>query len=165
VEVVSEYKYLGVHLDSKLDWSVIAASIYRKTQSRLYFLRRLRSFNICSTMMWMFYESVVTSSIFCAVVCWGSNMKVADSNTLDKLIRRAGSILGEELDPLLVVAERRMLSKLLSILDNPSHPLHCVLAAQRSTFSQRLRQSRRSFLPVAIQHSTHPSSVKRRETK
>ncbi|KAF3693096.1 hypothetical protein EXN66_Car008772 [Channa argus] len=50
-----------------------------------------------------------------------------------------------------------MLSKLLSVLDNPSHRLRCVLAAQSSTFSQRLitvksstEQHRSSSLPVAI---------------
>ncbi|KAF3693364.1 hypothetical protein EXN66_Car009040 [Channa argus] len=50
-----------------------------------------------------------------------------------------------------------MLSKLLSVLDNPSHPVHCVLAAQRRTFSHSLitvkcstEPHRRFFLPVAI---------------
>lgn len=34
-----------------------------------------------------------------------------------------GSVLGEELDPLHVTAERRMLSELLSTLNSPPHPL------------------------------------------
>ena len=42
------------------------------------------------------------------------------------------------LDPLYVVRERRMLSKLFSIMDKASHPLDSVLVSQRSTFSQRL---------------------------
>ncbi|KAI4899575.1 hypothetical protein NFI96_002191 [Prochilodus magdalenae] len=42
VEVVRSYKYLGVHLDERLDWSVNTDSIYKKARSRLYFLRRLR---------------------------------------------------------------------------------------------------------------------------
>ncbi|KAF3703267.1 hypothetical protein EXN66_Car018955 [Channa argus] len=58
---------LGCPPGHKLDWSVNALSIYRKTKSRLYFLRTVRSFNTCSTMLWMFYESVVASSIFYAV--------------------------------------------------------------------------------------------------
>ena len=41
VEVVSTYKYLGVHLDNKLDWSTNTDAVYKKGQSRLYFLRRL----------------------------------------------------------------------------------------------------------------------------
>lgn len=60
-------------------------------------------------------------------------MKVADTNRLERLIRRASSGLWEELVPLHVVTERKMLAKLLSILDNPCYLLHSVLADQRST--------------------------------
>ena len=88
----------------------------------------------------MFYESVVASAIFFAVTCRGSGLKVADNNRLHKLIRRAGDVMGEELDNLTTVAERtvaerRMLSKLKSILDNVKHPLYDTLAQRRSTFS------------------------------
>ena len=58
----------------------------------------------------MFYKSVVASAIFFAVTCWGSGLKVAENNRLNKLIRRAGDVMGEELDTLPTVVERRMLS-------------------------------------------------------
>ncbi|KAI4891855.1 hypothetical protein NFI96_000197 [Prochilodus magdalenae] len=71
VEVVRSYRYLGVHLDERLDWSVNTDSIYKKAQSRLYFLRRLGSFRICQKLLLMFYQSVVASVLFYAVVCLG----------------------------------------------------------------------------------------------
>ena len=37
VEIVQSYKYLGVHIDSKLDWSNNTDAIYRKGLSRLFF--------------------------------------------------------------------------------------------------------------------------------
>ena len=43
VEVVEEYKYL-VHLDNKLEWRFNTDAVYKKGQSRLYFLRKIRSF-------------------------------------------------------------------------------------------------------------------------
>ena len=157
VDTVEEYKYLGVYFNNKLDWTRNTEAVYKKGQSRLFFLRRLRSFNICRTMLRMFYESVVASRIFFAVTCWGSGLKVADNNRLNKLIRRAGDVVGEELDTLTTVAERRMLSRLQSILDNVAHPLYDTLAQQRSTFSRRLlsprcttERHRKSFLPVVI---------------
>lgn len=62
--------------------------------------------------------------------------------------------VGGWLDPLHVVSERRMLSKLLFITDNIAHRLHRAPADQRSVLSQRLRMTkrsaerhRRSFLP------------------
>ncbi|CAM4691197.1 unnamed protein product [Leuciscus chuanchicus] len=78
VELVSTYKYLGVHLGNKLDWSANSDSLNRKGQSRLFFLRRLRSFNICSKLLRMFYQSVIASVLFYAVVCWGGSTKKRD---------------------------------------------------------------------------------------
>ena len=72
VEVVQSYKYLGVQLDNKLDWTGNTDVLYKKGQSRLYFLRRLSSFGVCRTLLNMFYQSVVASStILYWVVCWG----------------------------------------------------------------------------------------------
>ncbi|KAI4899211.1 hypothetical protein NFI96_027262, partial [Prochilodus magdalenae] len=124
VDTVEDYKYLGVHIDNKLDWAKNTDALYRKGQSRLYFLRRLRSFNICRTMLRIFYESVVASAILYAVACWGSRLRVADANRLNKLIRKASDVVGVELDSLMAVSERRTLSKLQTIMDNGSHPLY-----------------------------------------
>ena len=150
---VQEYKDLGVHLDNKLDWAKNTEAVYKKDQSQLYFLRRLQSLNICNIILRMFYQSVVASAIFFGLVCWGSRLRAADAN---KIIRKAGSVLGVQLNSLSVVSEGMMLCKLHSILDN-THPLHQVLTSHRSTFSNRLipplcktEHQRKSFLPVAI---------------
>ncbi|TWW55068.1 FERM and PDZ domain-containing protein 3 [Takifugu flavidus] len=45
---------------------------------------------------------------------------------LEKLIRRASSVVGMKLKPLATVAERRTIDKLRSIMDNDRHPLHTV---------------------------------------
>ncbi len=57
---------------------------------------------------------------------------------LDKLVRKSGSVVGAELDTLTSVAEKRILCKILSILDNVHHPLHQNFYRQRSSFSDRL---------------------------
>ena len=44
VEFVDNYKFLGMHLNSSLDWSDNAEAIISKGKSRLFLLRRLRSF-------------------------------------------------------------------------------------------------------------------------
>ncbi|TWW64023.1 hypothetical protein D4764_03G0010310 [Takifugu flavidus] len=123
----------------------------------MYFLRRLRSFNICRKLLWMFYQSVVASVLSYAVVCWGGSVTKADLSRLEKLIRRAGSVVGMKLEPLATVAERRTIDKLRSIMDNVRHPLHTVLHTQRSLISQRLRLPKfranrlgHSFIPRAI---------------
>uniref|UniRef100_A0A8C4SNG4 Reverse transcriptase domain-containing protein n=1 Tax=Erpetoichthys calabaricus TaxID=27687 RepID=A0A8C4SNG4_ERPCA len=138
VQMVQTYKYLGVQLDDKLDWTANTDALCKKGQSRLYFLRRLASFNICNKMLQMFYQTVVASALFYAVVCWGGSITKKDASLLDKLVRKAGSIVGMELNSLTSVAERRALSRLLSIMENPLHPLNCVISRQKSSFSDRL---------------------------
>ena len=51
----------------------------------------------------------MASAILFAVVCWGSRLRVAHANRLNKLIRKASDIVGMELDTLSAVSDRRML--------------------------------------------------------
>ncbi len=93
-----------------------------------------------------------------AVACWGCSIRKRDAGRLDKLVRKAGSVVGTELEALTTTADNRTLSRLDSIMDNNSHPLHSVFAKQRSLFSYRFRaipcktdRLLRSFVPWAIQ--------------
>ncbi len=99
-----------------------------KGLSQLYFLRRLRSLNFSNRMFRMFYQSVVASTIFYAAVCWGEGIKARDANRLNKLIKKAGSVIGSK-----EMVEDRKLAKLLAIMDNTSRPLHSMTAKQKST--------------------------------
>src|SRR4029434_387041 len=82
-----------------------------------------------------------------------------DAGRVDRLVRKAGAVVGTELDCLTTVTERRTLSRLLTtILDNVHHPLHSTLNRQKSIFSGRLLslscssdRLRKSFVPRAIQ--------------
>ncbi|PWA14793.1 hypothetical protein CCH79_00014439 [Gambusia affinis] len=86
--------------------------------------------------------NVVAGAIFFAAVCWGSSIRASDSIRLDRIIRKAISVLGLRLESLETVVERRTLKKVLSIMDNKQHPLHHIVDRQRSTFSHRLLQLR-----------------------
>ena len=105
----------------------------------------------------MFYRSVVESALFFVVACWGGSIKKRDALRLDRLVRKAGSVVGKVLEGLTSVAERRALSRLRSIMENPEHPLHSTIERQRSSFSGRLLsiqcssdKMKRSILPKAI---------------
>ena len=132
VDIVEHYKYMGTYINNKLDWPKNTEVLYKKGQSCLYFLRRLR----CRTMLRMFYESVVASAFLFAAVCWGSRLRVADK--LNKLIRKASDAVEVDLDTVTAVSDRRMLLKVQAILQHGSHPLYTTLAEQRSTFIKRM---------------------------
>ncbi len=123
MESVKSYTYLGVELDNKLEWSTNMEAVYKKGLSRLYFLRNLRSFNVCNRILKMFYQTVTASTIFFAVVCWGMEIKSKDANRLNKLIKKAGSVISSEVGTLEEVVRDRILPKLLAIMDNDAHPL------------------------------------------
>ena len=76
---------------------------------------------------------------------------------LDKLVRKASSVLGCPLDTVEVVGDRRMMAKLSSLMSHASHPMQDTLAALHSSFSHRLihprclrERYRKSFLPAAV---------------
>ena len=122
IELVTSYKYLGVHLNNKLDWTDHASEHFKKVQSRLYLLRRLRPFGVQGALLKTFYDSVVASAIFFWVVWWGSSISSADRKRLDRLNRRDSLVLGYQLDSVEIVGQRRMMAKLSSLMDNQSHP-------------------------------------------
>ena len=155
--MVTSYKYLGVHLNDKLDRNDHTAATYKKGQNRLYLLRKLRSFGVQGDLLTSFYDSVVASAIFYGVVCWNCSTSAADRRRLDKLIKEASSTLGCLLDPVPVVGESWMMDKLSSLLMQEFHPLQVTLTALGSSFSNRLihpkcvkERYRRSFLPAAV---------------
>ena len=46
VERVPSYKYLGVHIDADLKWSINTLEVVKKAQQRLHFLRVIRNVNL-----------------------------------------------------------------------------------------------------------------------
>ena len=122
-----------MHLNGSLDRSDNAEAIHSNGKSRMFFLRRLRSFGVCNRMLQMFYQSVMASVLFFGITCWawGGN------NRARHLV---GSSQGVE-----DVARERMApwpaenGTLDSILDNPSHKRsHVIGVSEGMTDSSRI---------------------------
>ena len=142
VEVMEAYEYLLVHLDNRLDWRCNADDVQKNGQSSLYFLRWLRSLSICSKVLYIFHKSAMESSILSAVVCWGSSIRASDLKKLNKVLKRADSVLLAVLEPLEEIMQRRILYKMKNMIDNPEHPLHNTVIQQQGVFSLRILQIR-----------------------
>jgi len=61
IEIVEKYKYLGTIIDYKLTWSANTLARYSEAQQRLYFLRKLYSFNAETTTLTLFYITFIQS--------------------------------------------------------------------------------------------------------
>lgn len=59
----------------------------------------------------MFYQSVVASTLFYAVVCCGGKLKSRDTTQLNKVVRKAGSVLGFKFDSLELGLEKKDLKQ------------------------------------------------------
>ncbi|TWW75335.1 hypothetical protein D4764_14G0013380 [Takifugu flavidus] len=117
-DVVKSYDYLGVHLNNNLDWTHNIETLVKKGNSRLFLLRRLRSFGVQGPLLRSFYDSVVGSAIFYGIACWSSSITDRNSWRMDRLLRRASSVLGCPLDSVEVVGNGRLMAKLSSMLNN-----------------------------------------------
>ena len=94
-----------MHLNNKLEWSSNTEVLYRKGQSKLFVLRRIRFFNVYTRLLRMFYHSAVASVTFFAAARWGGGIGTCGENQLNKLVRKAISVVGMELDSVEVVAD------------------------------------------------------------
>ncbi|KAI4901790.1 hypothetical protein NFI96_018956 [Prochilodus magdalenae] len=74
-------------------------ALCKNGQTRLHLLRSLWSFRIQGPLIHTFHDSVEASAIFYSSVCCGCGIMTSDRKKLDKLIRKAGSVLGCALDP------------------------------------------------------------------
>ena len=60
IEIVTEHKYLGTDIDNRLNWNINTHKLCSKANQRIYFLRKLKLFNID---IMMSYQSVIQSVV------------------------------------------------------------------------------------------------------
>ena len=71
IEIVTEYKYLGTYIDSHLNWNVNTQKLCSKANQRIYFLRKLKLFNIDRDIMMMFLPKCHTICYYVLLHCMG----------------------------------------------------------------------------------------------
>ncbi|KAK0146536.1 hypothetical protein N1851_014143 [Merluccius polli] len=81
IEVVDHYKYLGTVIDNKLKFDINTDAICRKGQQRLYFLRKLNSFNVDKVILSLFYKSFIESVLTFAFTAWYGGISLREKNS------------------------------------------------------------------------------------
>lgn len=66
VEVVSSYKYLGVHINDDLKWKSNCNSLVKKAHQWLYFLRRLKKAGLGTTVL---HSNILYNSVVWKLLC------------------------------------------------------------------------------------------------
>lgn len=158
VRIVNTYKYLGTVIDDKLEWTPNIETCCKKASQRLFFLRKLRQFRVNSTILNLFYQSTVLSTLLYNQLCFFSSAKKADVEQMNRIVKAASAVIGQDVTPLAAHYYQASVKKARGILEDDSHPLYPPLSACVSRRdsgrlrSMRCRTSRfrDSFLPAAI---------------
>ena len=119
VETVGFYKYLGFTIDNKLNWHAHVDVLCNKLNTRLFFLKKLKSFHVNESILKMFYQALIQSVITFGISCWGGNITEGDKQKINRSIKKAGKIVGEELPLLNDLYKKHSITK----VNDPCHPL------------------------------------------
>ena len=153
VDIVSEHKYLGVYIDDKLNWKCNTGKVYAKCNQRLYFLRRMKSFNVHSDILYLFYQAVIQSILTFCSVAWFSGLSSENIHKLNRIVKSASRLVGVDVKHLDSLCNSAMEKKFLTIISDEEHPLHSSVTFNRSGRIRyprvKTNRFRDSFLPSA----------------
>ncbi|KAI4874406.1 hypothetical protein NFI96_007553, partial [Prochilodus magdalenae] len=124
VEVVSSYRYFGVHLSNNLTWSNNTSSLVRKAHQRLYFLRRLRRAGLGSSVLTSFYRCVVESVLCSSINVWHESCSAADRKALQMVVEAARRSVGVSLPTTMDIYTTSCRKRANCIMKDPTHPAH-----------------------------------------
>ncbi len=144
VERVNSFKFLGVHITEDLTWSSHTDAVLKKSHQRLFFLRWLRKFGMSPSILRSFYTCTVESILTGCITAWFGNSTACNRKALQRVVRTARHIVGDELPYLQDIYTRRCIRKSRRIINDSSHPSHrlfSLLPSGRRPRTSRLRDS------------------------
>ena len=155
VERVSSTKFLGVHISEDLSWATNSASLVKKAQRRLYFLRKLKKARAPIPILKTFYRGTIESILSSCITVWGSSCTAHSRKRLQRIVNTAGKIIGAPLPSVQDTYTTRLTRKATSIVSDTSHPAHglfSLLPSGRRYRSLRCRTTRlgNSFIHQAV---------------
>ena len=155
VEIVSSYKYLGTIFDDKLSWDENTNAVVKNCTQRMYYLRKLNSFNVDRTIMKLFYSAFIESVLSFSFICCYFHLTVKNKKSLQGVVNTCSNVIGDKQRALTLFCEQQIVRKARSIIANPSHKLNSkfkLLPLGRRYDVRLSRTNRRkfTFVPVAI---------------
>ena len=93
VNRVTYYKLLGVTVQDNVKWSLHVNYICKCASKKLYLLKRLRRFNLCTSDLLHFYFTVIRLTLEYACPLWHNGLIISDSDAIEHIQRRAIRII------------------------------------------------------------------------
>ena len=165
VEKVDDYKYLGVFLDTNLNFQKHVLTTLSKCQQRMYFLRKLREFNVTTDVKLFFYKATIESVLnFALLVYFGSTTKKL-STKLGSTRKQAIKIIGETVPSIEERYTNLCVKKVKNIIIDETHPLHSYFVFLRSgvrlmSVKCRTKRYQNTFVPNAVHYYNNQTNDK-----
>ena len=155
VEIVHTFKFLGTLLSDDLKWDNNVDHIVKKAQQRLYFLRRLKSFGVNKIILKKFYRAVVESVLTFSITVWYSGTTQKDRAKLNRIVKTASKIIGDDLQTLESLFKTRAIRKSNSIIRDINHPAHTLFdllpsGTRYRSIRTKTNRFKNSFYPRAV---------------
>ena len=121
----------------------------------MYFIRKLKEFNIDVTLCTLFYKSVIESIISFCITSWGGNAYKTDVKRIDKIINKAGRYTHGITD-VQGIFDKFCMLHLNKILNDDNHPIFNRITRSYRHNNRLLSQTTKttrhlnSFLPYSI---------------
>ena len=102
ISATTSFKFLGTHINNKLNWDHQTTHLLKTANQRLFHLRQLKKYRIRKNLMVQFYTaSAIIQNILClSITTWYGNTPKHTLHRLNRIIKRASKIIKHELPTL-----------------------------------------------------------------
>jgi hypothetical protein len=133
VEQVESFKFLGVHINNKLDWSKYIKTVVKRARQSLFPLRKLKRFGMGPKILKRFYSCNIESILTFCITAWYGNFSASDRKALLRVVRTAQYITVAKLPAIQDLYTRRCQRKARKIVKDPSHRLFSLIRMASGT--------------------------------
>ncbi|KAI3359347.1 hypothetical protein L3Q82_002853 [Scortum barcoo] len=109
VEVVSSFRYLGVHISDDLTWSNNTSCLMRKRAG------------LGSSILTSFYRCVVESVLSSCIIVWHGSCSAAEKKALQRVVKAAQRTVGRSLPTTTDIYTSRCRKRASCIMKDPTH--------------------------------------------
>ena len=89
MEQVESFKFLGVHINNKLEWSKHTKTVVKWARQSLFPLRKLIVFGMGPEILKRFYSCNIESILTGCITAWYGNCSVFDRKALQRVVHTA----------------------------------------------------------------------------
>ena len=89
MEQVESFKFLGVHINYKLDWSKHTKTVVKRARQSLFPLRKLKRFGMGLEILKRFYTCNIESILTGCITAWYGTCLAFDRKALQRVVRTA----------------------------------------------------------------------------